>query len=67
LVTTNADLVAQARLLEKSVPQGMSKLMGAFEEAFNGRRNLAIRVYASGSEAADRSVALARVTEFSPT
>jgi len=33
LLTTNADLVAQASFLEQSVPQGMSKLIAAIEEA----------------------------------
>ena len=34
LLTTNADLVVQASLLEQSVPEGMSKLIAAIEEAF---------------------------------
>jgi hypothetical protein len=33
LLTTNGDLVAQASLLQQSVPQGMSKLIAAIEEA----------------------------------
>ena len=34
LLADSADLVAQASLLEQSVPQGMSKLVTAIEEAF---------------------------------
>jgi hypothetical protein len=34
LLTTNADLVVQASLLVQSVPEGMSKLIAAIEEAF---------------------------------
>jgi hypothetical protein len=33
LLTTNADLVAQASLLEQTVPEGMSNLVAAIEEA----------------------------------
>jgi hypothetical protein len=42
LSAASADLVSQARLLEQTVPQGMSTLIAAIEEASKGSRNQAI-------------------------
>jgi len=42
LPAASAQLVSQARLLEQSVPKGMSKLIAAIEEASKGRRNQAM-------------------------